>query len=54
VLTILHEGLGELSARLADTAGVEWRWSTTVRSMWIGRLRAFVVSDAADRRHLIA
>ena len=44
VLTSLHEGLGELSARLAETAGVEWRWSTAVRS--IDRASAgFVVSD---------
>jgi oxygen-dependent protoporphyrinogen oxidase len=44
VLTSLHGGLGELSARLAETAGVEWRWSTPVRN--IDRAsEGFVVSD---------
>ena len=43
-MTSLQQGLGELSARLAETAGVEWRWSTAVRS--IDRASAgFVVSD---------
>ena len=44
VLTSLHGGLGELSARLAETAGIEWRWSTTVRNVDRAS-EGFVVSD---------